>query len=390
MIRTIGLICILLGLVIIGYILYRNSPFANTTRLFSSYALLHSSWEKYKQKFINQDGRVVDFNQNQITTSEGQSYALLRSVWTDDKKTFDFVWGWTQKNLQRTDGLFGWQWGKKPDGGYGILPNGGNNPATDADEDIALALILASHRWHQQNYQDQAKKILTSVWNEETATASGKRYLIAGPWANGDTSIVINPSYFAPYEWRIFAKVDITHQWNSLIDPAYALLTTAGKQTLDKSNAVGLPPDWITLDKKTGVLSPPNQDDFTTNYSFDAMRVPWRIAVDYEWNKNNQAKTYLENSFGFLKDTYEKDNTLVSGYSHDGLPLQQNEIPVMYATALGYFVVAAPQDAQKIYQQKIIQLYSNDNGTFKEDLGYYDQNWLWFGAALYNHYIVAY
>lgn len=390
MIRIVGLLCILIGLAIIGFILYRNSPFANTTRVFSSYALLHSSWEKYKQKFINNDGRVVDYDQNQITTSEGQSYVLLRSVWIDDKATFDFVWDWTQKNMQRSDGLFGWQWGKKHDGGYGILPNGGENPATDADSDIALALILASHRWHQAKYQNQAKKIIASIWNEETATASGKRYLIAGPWANGDTTLIVNPSYFAPYAWRIFAKVDTSQDWNSLIGPAYTFLTSAGNNNLDKSTSVGLPPDWIAVDKKNGTLMPANEDHFTSNYSFDAMRTPWRIAVDYIWNNDPRAKNYLENNFRFLKDTYDRDGMILSSYSHDGLPLQQNEIPVMYATALGYFIVVDSADAQKIYQGKIIQLYSNDNGTFKENLGYYDQNWLWFGAALYNHYIVAY
>lgn len=390
MIRTIGIICILLGLVIIGFILYRNSPFATTTRVFSSYALLHSSWEKYKQKFINKDGRVVDYDQNQITTSEGQSYALLRSVWIDDKATFDFVWRWTQKNMERSDGLFGWQWGKKSDGGYGILPNGGENPATDADSDIALALILASHRWHQTNYQDNAKKIISSIWEEETATASGKRYLLAGPWAAGDTTLIINPSYFAPYAWKIFAKADSSHDWNALIDPAYTLLTSVGNNNLDKSTAVGLPPDWVAVDKKNGTVMPANENHFTSNYSFDAMRIPWRIAVDYIWNNDPRAKKYLENNFRFLKDTYDRDSQLFSSYSHDGLPLQQNEIPVMYATALGYFIVADPADAQKIYQEKIIQLYSNDNGNFKENLGYYDQNWLWFGAALYNHFIVAY
>jgi endoglucanase len=382
-----GYIFIVLGLFVLIAVLYANSKFSMQTRTFSPYSLLNASWENYKTRFINQDGRVIDYSQNAVTTSEGQSYAMLRAVWIDDKQTFDLVWNWTKNDLKRpNDHLLAWHWGKKQDGTYGLLENGGENSASDADSDVALALILAARRWQDQKYVDAAKPLLTDLWQKETATAAGKRYLIAGNWAQDSNTLVLNPSYFAPYAWRIFAEVDKQHAWNSLIAPSYDLLQQVGQEPLDKDHAVGLPPDWVAINRQTGALQAPNLPNLTTNYGFDAMRIPWRISLDYQWNKEPRAKDYLQ-SFQFLANAYKKDGKLASTYSHDGQVVQASENPVMYSTVIGAFMVTDPNLAQKVYQDKILRLYSNDSNSFNKDLPYYEQNWLWFGAGLYNNHV---
>lgn len=85
--RYFGLFVFIIGLGILVSVLYLRSHRSQQTYTFSSYTLLTSSWEKYKIRFINQDGRVIDYSQNGITTSEGQSYAMLQAVWIDDKET---------------------------------------------------------------------------------------------------------------------------------------------------------------------------------------------------------------------------------------------------------------------------------------------------------------
>src|SRR5579859_1497827 len=254
--KVLGFFLLFLSISIAFYVWYQNSQYSGLTRTFSSYTLLSSSWEKYKLRFLNKDGRVINYQQNSVTTSEGQSYAMLRAVWIDDKDTFDLVWKWTKYNMRRPkDSLLGWQWGKQKDGKYGFIENGGDNSASDADTDIALALILASHRWNNTQYLDDAKKILPDIWQYETDTVNGKRYLLAGNWANREKEVIINPSYFSPYAWRIFAKVDKKNEWNSLVTPAYDLLTQSGKLVLNNKKGVGLPPDWINLERKTGVIT---------------------------------------------------------------------------------------------------------------------------------------
>jgi endoglucanase len=390
--KILGYGFILISLIIIAYVFYSNSQYKGITREFSEYTLLTSSWELYKKKFINADGRVIDFSQDSITTSEGQSYALLRSVWADDKESFDLVWKWTQENLKRpNDNLFGWRWGERENKSFGFMPEGGDNSATDADQDIALALILASARWGDKTYEENAKKILADLWKTNTVTASGKRYLIAGNWAQNERDLVLNPSYFAPYAWRIFAKVDTERDWNSLVDPAYEVLTNASTQKLDKEKTVGLPPDWVVLDRTTNELkSPDNLGNFTTNYSFDALRTPWRIALDAKWNNDATAKKYLETMCKPLEEAFRNDKKLVNTYSHDGIKLNEDENAAMYSASLGCFVGRDEAIAQNIYQNKIVKLYANDTNTFREDITYYDQNWLWFGAALYNDYLIPF
>jgi len=80
-------------------------------------ALLAAAWSGYKDRFIQPDGRVIDLQRDQVTTSEGQSYAMLRAVWMNDRPTFDMTWRWTQDNLgDPARSRIGWLWGKAPDG----------------------------------------------------------------------------------------------------------------------------------------------------------------------------------------------------------------------------------------------------------------------------------
>lgn len=371
-----------LGIIILAGVLYVNNSLHNRTRSFSSYTLLSSSWEKYKERFIQKSGQVVDGDS--ITTSEGQSYALLQSVIADDKKTFDTVWNWTNRHLKRSsDALFGWRYGTLPDKKTaGLLPNGGDNSASDADTDIALSLILASRRWHTPSYKNSALTVLAGMWKTEVATASGTLYLTAGNWAKSPNELVVNPSYFAPYAWRIFAQEDKTHDWKSLIAPAYELLADASQSSLDTGATSGLIPDWISIKTDTGEIKATSIPNLTTAYSFDAMRVPWRIAVDYQQNKDTRAIDYLKTQ-GFLVSQYKANGRLAQAYSHDGKVINSAESPVMYATALGVFMYKDPELARKIYQDKILNLYSTDANAFKQNLSYYDENWLWFGTALY-------
>lgn len=375
---------VILGIGLLGVRAYINSRYSQQTRIFSEYSFLTSAWEAYKGTYISDDGRVIDYSQNSLTTSEGQSYAMLRAVWSDDKQTFDLVWNWTKVNLKRpNDNLFGWNWGERDDGSYGLQPNGGENFATDADSDIALALLFAAHRWNQPSYKDEALPILEDIWNLSTEEVKGKRYLLPGDWASSETSIILNPSYFMPYSWKIFAQVDSGRNWESLVDPAYEVLHRSGQASLDGQEPSGLPPNWVELVKEDEILKAPAAEQLSTRYSYDAMRIPWRIALDYEWFGSQQSLDYLR-TLSKLSELYRSQGKLTSTYEHNGTPVTEYESPAMYATALGYFMVVEPNLAQEIYRDKIMALYSNDTNAFSDRLNYYDQNWLWFSAALYN------
>ena len=342
--------------------------------------ILSRSWQSYKKHFITKEGTTLDPYSDNRTTSEGQSYSLLRAVWMNDRQTFDRLWAWTKKNLQKTDGIFAWHWGKK-DGKERILDNG---TASDGDQDIALALAFASKRWHDDQYLSESKKILTGIWNEEVKNVAGQNYFLAGNWGKGNPQIVVNPSYFSPAAYRVFAEVDPGHNWSSLVTSSYDLLDRCSSEKLDQASSTYLAPEWCALGEDGKIDLPKESGLHSSSYSYNAIRVPWRIALDYLWNKDSAALNYLVKN-SFLRSEWQQNQKISVSYRHDGTVLDNYESVVAYGTALGDFVVTNRAGADSIYQQKILpKFYEDDQNSYWEDpKNYYTQNWGWFGTALY-------
>lgn len=352
--------------------------------VYSKNALLYELWNDYKVTMLEPNTyRTLDKNQNNITTSEGQSYTMLRAVWMDDKETFDKSWAFTKDNMQREDdGLMSWKFGQREDGSYGILTDGSSqNAASDADVDIAHSLLMAYSRWNATEYLDEAKKIITSIWDKEVVEVNGQHVLLANDIErHSKEDVIINPSYFAPYAYRLFAKVDEKHNWLSVVDSSYKILNDLSISSLNTGSTAGLPPNWIIINRTTGEYkTPPGQLD--THYGYDAMRIPWRIALDYEWNGEQKAKELLD-KFSFLEKEWNENRSLRAVYSHDGQIIDDYETPAMYGTAIGYFIVSKPELAVEVFEEKLQTLYTPDKQQWKTELSYYDDNWAWFGIAL--------
>jgi endo-1,4-beta-D-glucanase Y len=366
-------------------VLASNKKVVDQNIIFAPHTLLAGTWNSYKTEYVEAaTGRTLDKQQNDITTSEGQSYTMLRAVWSSDKPTFDKSWAWTQQQLQRQDKLFSWRWGKKTDGTYGVLTDvNGQNSAADADSDIALSLLMAADRWQDVTYLNQAKEIINSMYENEVVTVAGMPYLASNNLEKQSSSpIVMNPSYLAPYAYREFAKVDTKHNWTAVVDSSYSFLAKAMSENLNTAKSDGMPPDWVLMDRTTGALSAPTVSGLTTDYGFDAMRTPWRLALDYKWNKDTRAKDLLS-KMSFLGDQWKNKGALYSTYTHDGTIVKKDEVAESYGTALAYFDVIDPTTATQVYDQKIKTLYDQNTNSWKQDLTYYASNWVWFGIALH-------
>jgi endoglucanase len=382
--RWLAVVLIVLATGAAAYAALASTSKVDQNTVFASHTLLEGTWNSYKQEYWEAEtGRTLDKQQNDITTSEGQSYTMLRSVWMSDKATFDTSWDWTKEQLQREDNLFSWRWGQRADGSYGVLTDvGGQNAASDAEVDIALALLMAAGRWQQESYLNEAKTLIDAIWEHEVVEVQGKPYLTSNNLEKYSQSpIVMNPSYFAPYAFREFAKADTDHDWMAVVDSSYEFLNRSIDAPLDKSESAGLPPDWVLMDRNTGELSAPTTANLTTNYSYDAMRVAWRLAMDYEWNQEPRAKETLE-KMSFLGEEWENNQLIYSTYSHGGEALSQDEVAETYGTTLGYFDVVNPDQANEVYEQKIKTLYDQNTNAWKEPLTYYASNWVWFGIGL--------
>lgn len=92
------------------------------------------AWERFKQDYISDGGRVIDpSDARQITTSEGQSYALFFALAANDRDAFKTVLSWTQNNTAEGDlsaRLPAWLWGRKNETEWTVLDT---NSASDAD-----------------------------------------------------------------------------------------------------------------------------------------------------------------------------------------------------------------------------------------------------------------
>lgn len=387
LIRFVAALLIVVGISVAAIAAFKSSDKVDQNLVFSDRTLLSGLWDSYKKVYWESgSGRTLDKQQDDITTSEGQSYTMMRAAWQSDQETFDKSWQWTKEQLQREDNLFAWRWGLKADGMYGVLTDqGGQNSASDADSDIAVALLMAASRWQDQTYLDEAKEIIPRIWEEEVITVNGKPYLASNNLEkDSQQDAIINPSYFSPYAYRLFAKVDKEHDWSSLIDSSYELLNRSMDEQLDKGSSAMLPPDWIAMNRQTGEISAvQDSENLTTNYGFDAMRTPWRLALDYQWYKEPRAKATLE-KMSFLKDQWQDTGRIYSTYSHDGQIVKTDEVAEGYATALAYFSVAEPEIAKDVYDKKLKTLYDQNTNSWSEEMTYYGDNWAWMGIALYD------
>lgn len=340
--------------------------------------LLKSTWAQYKTTFIQADGRVIDYNAN-ISTSEGQAYAMLRAFWLRDKATFDHSYKWAKDNLQipRGDHLFSWKWGERPDHTWGALDK---TSATDADQDIALALLLGYKVWKDPAYLEDAKLILDDIWDHLTLNAPLGRVLLPGDWPQKDRDYQINPSYFAPYAYRIFAEMDPDHDWTVLVDSSYEILTRSIAET-----DTHLPPDWvsISLDNDAVHLYQDPLDE-RSDFGYEAIRVYWRVELDALMNPLEKRATGFLKQKNMLPRYWKIRKDLPVSITWDGIvrhpQLQSGAIygavfPSLYQQDRGL--------AEELLQKKIMpNLKPGGQWNTKKD--YYAQNWLWCGLALYN------
>ncbi len=339
--------------------------------------LLQQSWIAYRQRFIQADGRVIDREAGDRTTSEGQAYAMLRAVLINDQDTFNRTLDWAETNLarrdeagKRVDQLWAWKWGNAGQS-WKILDQ---NFASDADVDAATALILAARRWNCPAYLTLARSKLTDIWKHSTAQVKGDRYLLPGPaqafWNQPDR-MILNPSYFAPYAFRLFAQVDRDRGWNSLINSSYAVLNNSA--SLSK---VGLPSDWIALNPQTGKITAVSVDSLQSVYSFDAFRVWWRVGLDANWFQSPQAKTFLKQHTSHVKQLWQQQQSIPARIDLQGKPLVKYEATSQYAMLYVAFQITDPAIARQIYQRKLLPQYRN--GFWDSDSAYYSQNLAWF------------
>lgn len=329
---------------------FKSSRCHYPTKTCSEHA--QAAYDQWKEELVTTDGaggfRRVRRPDNEsggsdTTVSEGIGYGMMLAVFMDDQSLFDDLWKYSQAHLDG-NGLMIWL--IQSDGQPGVEDPGSgrraSGSATDADEDIAWALAQAAQKWGGNgSLSDSYANLARSMMGRMLACELDTRYNLFNAGDSWGETFAWNPSYFAPNEYRLFAKLDTEHAqtWNGLIDKGYEVLAASQ----DKST--GLVPAWT--DASGAPNAPPGMP---THYQYDSARVPFRIAQDYCDNGESRAQAILGKLTGFFGGIGA--DQIVDGYELNGTPKPENTSPDGVQSAL--FVGAAGVGAMSTSNQDFV------------------------------------
>jgi endo-1,4-beta-D-glucanase Y len=321
-------------------------------------------------------------NEGDTTVSEGIAYGMIFAVVMDDQTLFDAFWKYSQLHVNG-NGLMNWKVDPS-----GTVPMDGMGAATDADEDIAWALILADKKWGGSGslgmpYLDVARAQIERIWEHEVDHGRGDLLLAGDSWG---TTVTHNPSYFAPNQYRRFGLVtNKVAEWNRVIERNYTLL--ANTLTAARGNANnGLVPAWT--DEGGAPMSP--FMGAPMHYQYDSARIPFRIGQDWCDYGDMRAKTYLDKVTSFFRGV--GIGQIVDGYDLNGMARPENPLPAQSALFVGAAAVGAMNDtANQAFVNETYNLFLT-----KEMLPpsyYFNLSWQVFSLLmmtgnLYDYYLV--
>ncbi|MDB5177323.1 MAG: celA [Candidatus Saccharibacteria bacterium] len=261
----------------------------------SNAGTVDAAYQQWKAKYVTSSGAGGDLrvqrsqSDNYDTVSEGIAYGMLFAVYNNDKSTFDGLWAYAGKHMN-SNGVMNWK--VAADGSIA-----GYNGATDADEDMAAALVAADTAWG--GYRTAAVKQIDIIKRHEVEPGTN----IMKPGDVWGGSNLLNPSYFAPSYYDLFQNFTGDNEWANVKAANYRVLQVA------QNSSTGLVPDWSS---STGGAT----SGMSYDYSYDASRAPIRLAMGASWSCDTAASDLLKpfNELFAAKNLSQ----LASSYSLEG------------------------------------------------------------------------
>ncbi|MCL2688531.1 MAG: glycosyl hydrolase family 8 [Chitinispirillia bacterium] len=336
--RTIKLTSVLIfALSTLVFSQYNPLYYSSLPKVSAPYdTILQKTWEGVKKRNINAfplSNGLVHRPKSETpgdAVSEGVSYGMLLALYMNDQEYFNKVWeaGDRHMGVSGSGGGYYYDWRVNANTAGTAITRTGTGAASDADQDIALLLIFANELvkvgiWEPYSrpvtgsgtpvtYESRARSILQVIRTVRTSSGMSRvqgmidenyGYLLPGFWGestrNNPASGTVNPGYFAPAFYRVFAEFEPAHAavWNTLIDTSYAHIRRS------PGYARGLLPDWTRVNGTSTGGAGYNAYFRGDAMYRDAIRVYWRLATDYLWYQEPRAKAFLDNAMAFIEDT---------------------------------------------------------------------------------------
>ncbi len=337
---------------------------------------VQKAFSRWRSEIVTSDGargflrtRRPDTPDGQAnsTVSEGIAYGMIIAVMLDEQALFDSFWSYARCFLNKS-GLMDWY--IAPDGGRAL----GVGAASDADEDMAWALVMADRQWGgkgslEEGYLSFAQRLIDCIYRTEVDHAEWPDMFLPGDDWRGKN--VFNPSYFAPNQYRLFGELTGNVQgWQRVIDRGYAIIEASlNDESGNRHN--GLVPAWCDA-SGTPVEAFPGA---MRNYQYDSARMPFRMAQDWACSRDPRARAYLQRISDFFAGIGAAN--LTDGYTLDGRPAPDPGSPNPNpgsAVFVGCAAVGAMHDPR--YQELIDAAYSRvRTGQLLTRSRYYNHCW---------------
>jgi len=321
-------------------------------------------WESYKAKFLSPEGRIVDHDDGDRTTSEAQAYGMFFALVADDRTSFDDLLRWTQRNLaggNLATSLPAWLWGRRSDGTWGVVDA---NPASDADVWISYTLLQAGQLWGDSRYTTLGKAMLKRIETEEVTTLTGFGPFLMPSNTGFETARAktLNPSYLPPQILAAFAQTSPNGGWTAMLKELPAFLKAASPR--------GFAMDWAACEA-SGLTTPTQGPGQVAGGSYDAIRV-------YLWA-------------GMMADNAPQREEILGSIAGLAAYLRRHDMPpervgaeaqilsaagnVGFSAATLPYLTAFGENASLAAQRsRLQQQFDRTSGLYGKDHRYYTQN----------------
>jgi endo-1,4-beta-D-glucanase Y len=378
--------------------------------------ILKKTWEGIKKRNIDpyRTGMVhrprSEFPGDAV--SEGISYGMFLALYCNDQTYFNKIWNGAETYMW-SGGAKLYNWRRDSQGNANpAMGQYNDGPASDAEQDIALLLIFAdqlvkNNIWrpytdpkNNATYAGRARDMLGTI---RTTMIKDGKILLPGNWG-GDGAGTINPSYFSPGSYEIFAEFDPENAsaWKTLTDGVYEMLAKS------PGYSRGLAPDWYTFEGRSTGGAGYNAYFAGDAMYMDAIRIFWKIGLHYLWYRDERAKSYLSKAINFLgspekANFFTMNGELLPDTAIDAIsdgkggkverPRRMHNHLTVGMWGIAAMAVGGAEMAEE-YSDEFLKFYDagNDffahasdpeggNDTLHCDM-YYDQFLGWFGASV--------
>jgi endoglucanase len=331
-------------------------------------------WDSYSARFIDAQGRVIDHQGSDRSTSEGQAYAMFFALVDNDRSQFDRILTWARVNMASGDlatHLPGWLWGKNAAGEWKQLDS---NPASDADVWMAYTLIEAGRLWKVPAYTNLGHQMMAQIAKSEVADLPGfGLMLLPGPTGYHHQSSpamqswTLNPSYFPLFIFDRLATEDPAGPWQHI---------ALGIPNFLRQSAVhGYAMDWVNYVPGDGfypTIAHSEKSTETPMGSYDAIRVYlWAGMIDAGDKQKEEILGAIPAMGAYLVDHDSPPEKV----SDQGIPMAQDG-PAGFSAAMLPYLMAYPGKEKPRARQtiRLSMMRDHASGLYGRDQTYYDQN----------------